>query len=67
MVLPPFPTAGLLPKDATGAAKFIEKHPTFDGRKIRVGILDTGVDPAARGLDGKVSSQAGIHGRRRIH
>lgn len=58
MVLPPFPTAGLLPKDATNAAKFIEKHPKFDGRNIRVGILDTGVDPAARGLDGKVSRRS---------
>lgn len=52
-VLPPFPVAGLLPKDSTEAAKFIEKYPTYDGRGIRVGILDTGVDPAARGLNGK--------------
>lgn len=51
--LPPFPTGGLLPKDSTQALKFLEKHPNFDGRGIRVGILDTGVDPAARGLDGK--------------
>lgn len=53
MSLPRFPTEGLLPKKATQSSDFIDRNPTFDGRGIRVGILDTGVDPAARGLDGK--------------
>lgn len=51
--LAPFPVEGLLPKEATEATKFLAKFPKYDGRGIRVGVLDTGIDPAARGLDGK--------------
>ncbi|CAK9160937.1 unnamed protein product [Ilex paraguariensis] len=49
--------ASLMPKRETGADRFIEAHPDFDGRGVVIAIFDSGVDPAAAGLqvtsDGK--------------
>ena len=41
---------GLIPKRETGVLEFLEKHPEFDGRGAVIAVFDTGVDPAASGL-----------------
>ncbi len=41
---------GFLPKHITGVRSFLEKHADYDGRGIRVAVLDSGVDPGAAGL-----------------
>ncbi|KAJ4838420.1 tripeptidyl-peptidase II Tpp2 [Turnera subulata] len=49
--------ASLMPKQEIAADRFIESHPTYDGRGALIAIFDSGVDPAAAGLqvttDGK--------------
>ncbi|XP_052183432.1 tripeptidyl-peptidase 2 isoform X2 [Diospyros lotus] len=49
--------ASLMPKTEIGADRFLEAHPDFDGRGAVIAIFDSGVDPAAAGLqvtsDGK--------------
>ncbi len=39
------PLHGQLPKRDLGVEAFLAEHPEYDGRGIRVAVLDTGIDP----------------------
>jgi hypothetical protein len=41
---------GWMPLVSTGVNDFLQSHPTFDGRGVVIGILDTGIDPGIPGL-----------------
>ena len=45
-----FPVNGLLPKAEIGGTQFVAQNNSYDGRGVVVAVFDTGVDPAAEGL-----------------
>ena len=42
---------GWMPLASTGVDQFLRAHPSFDGRHVLIGILDTGIDAGVRGLE----------------
>ena len=40
----------LIPKAATEAQTFLQRHPEWDGRGVVIAVFDTGIDPSAEGL-----------------
>ena len=45
-----FPVTGIVPREETQSNSFMSKNPLYDGRGIIIGVLDTGIDPGAAGL-----------------
>ncbi|GER46667.1 tripeptidyl-peptidase [Striga asiatica] len=43
--------ASLMPKKEIAADRFVEVYPEYDGRGVVIAIFDSGVDPAAAGLE----------------
>uniref|UniRef100_A0A2P2I7P3 Tripeptidyl-peptidase 2 n=1 Tax=Hirondellea gigas TaxID=1518452 RepID=A0A2P2I7P3_9CRUS len=44
------PVSSLLPRKETGIVSFLNQYPKYDGSGVIIAIFDSGVDPAASGL-----------------
>ncbi|HVD33178.1 MAG TPA: S8 family serine peptidase, partial [Gemmatimonadales bacterium] len=42
---------GWMPLASTGVDQFLRAHPSYDGRNVLIGILDTGIDAGIPGLE----------------
>src|SRR5919201_1252416 len=42
---------GWMPLASTGVDQFLRSHPSYDGRNVLIGILDTGIDAGVAGLE----------------
>jgi tripeptidyl-peptidase II len=51
---------GWMPLASTGVDQFVRAHPSYDGRGVLIGILDTGIDPGIRGLEKTSTGEAKI-------
>lgn len=45
-----FPAIDLVPKKETRAIDFLTQYPNYDGRGVRIGVLDTGISPGAHAV-----------------
>ncbi len=59
-VLPPQAARllGLLPRRTGGAERFLTEHPTYDGRGVLIGIMDSGIDAGVPGLQRTTTGEA---------
>lgn len=51
---------GWMPREATGTPAFLAAHPSWDGRGVLLGILDSGLDAGAPGLDSTSAGRAKV-------